>query len=178
MRSAITPWINGTIAPPTIAIFRMPDALPVKGPSSATPRLKIVGNMMELKNPTARMLHMAKCPCVSIDRQTSDEVQIANVPKRCPALTFLIGPRQESARSLPRPNRTTRNLPHSLRTTLQSLPVRNNSPGNFRWRLPLLRKQKFRGRQEPAWDVSRPNRYPGPRDGILRVGSWAALMSR
>jgi hypothetical protein len=45
------------MAPPTIAIFRRPDPFPVSGPSSATPRLKIVGNMIELKNPTARIVH-------------------------------------------------------------------------------------------------------------------------
>jgi len=50
------------MAPPTIAILRIPEALPVSGPSSATPKLKIVGNMMELNNPTARMLHIAICP--------------------------------------------------------------------------------------------------------------------
>jgi len=45
---------HGRIAPPTMAMVSTPDPLPVSGPSSATPRLKMVGNMIELKSPTAR----------------------------------------------------------------------------------------------------------------------------
>ena len=74
------------------AMFKMPEPFPVNGPSSATPRLKIVGNIMELKKPTARMLHMAKCPSVSIDRLTRIEVQIANAASRRPGLNFRNSP--------------------------------------------------------------------------------------
>jgi hypothetical protein len=51
----MNPTIMGTTAPPTIAIFISPDPLPVSGPSSASPKLKMVGNMIELNNPTARI---------------------------------------------------------------------------------------------------------------------------
>src|ERR1700704_5738940 len=61
----------GSTAPPTIAMFSSPDPLPVRGPSSATPRLKIVGNMIELKNPTARIVHIAVWPPNIMEATTS-----------------------------------------------------------------------------------------------------------
>jgi len=41
---------------PTIAIFRMPEPFPVIEAVSTTPKGKIVGNMIELKRPTTRMV--------------------------------------------------------------------------------------------------------------------------
>src|SRR6266571_604538 len=71
--SAMKPCITGRMAPPTMAIFRMPDPLPVSGPSSATPRLKMVGNMIELNSPTARMLHIAPYPPISMETESGAE---------------------------------------------------------------------------------------------------------
>src|SRR5580704_7207394 len=65
-----------------MAIFRMPDPLPLKGPSSASPKLKMVGNMIELKNPTARVLHIAIWPLKSIEPVTNAPAAIAQRPSR------------------------------------------------------------------------------------------------
>src|SRR5580692_6353024 len=65
-----------------MAIFRMPDPLPLKGPSSASPKLKMVGNMIELKNPTARMLHIAVWPLKSIEAVTNAPATIAQRASR------------------------------------------------------------------------------------------------
>src|SRR5277367_1310127 len=65
-----------------MAIFRRPDPLPLKGPSSASPKLKMVGNMIELKNPTARMLHIATRPLKSIEAVTNAPATIAQRPSK------------------------------------------------------------------------------------------------
>jgi len=64
----------------TMAIFRMPDPVRVSGPSSATPKLKIVGNMIELKNPTARIVHIAICPPTSMETVTSCQFRATDEP--------------------------------------------------------------------------------------------------
>ncbi len=69
-----------------MAIFRRPDPFPVKGPSSATPKLKMVGNMMELKRPTASMVHIAVCPPNSMEAVTSAAAKIAQSANRDPGL--------------------------------------------------------------------------------------------
>jgi len=56
--------------------------------SSAMPRVKILGNMMELKKPTRMMLAMAMWPLVSIEVSTRALAQNAAMPKTVPALTF------------------------------------------------------------------------------------------
>jgi len=46
------------------------------------------GNIIELKNPTARMLHMATWPLVSMEIVTRLAVPIAQTPSRCPVRIF------------------------------------------------------------------------------------------
>src|SRR6185436_18870638 len=112
MRSAIAPWITGIIAPPTIAIFIRPDPLPVSGPSSATPRVKMLGNMMELKSPTAIMLHIARCPLVSMETVTS------------------AGAHREQALGLEPPQRrSAQEAPHH-----RASPIERDIPGRDLWR--------------------------------------------
>ena len=60
--SAAAPWINGINAPPTIPWQTSPDPLLVMAPKPFTARVKIVGNIMELKKPTAKIDHMATSP--------------------------------------------------------------------------------------------------------------------
>ena len=71
MLSAMWPCIHGIMAPPTIAVLSSPEASPVNGPNPSMPNVKMVGNMMELKKPIARMLIMATWPVVAIEMQTS-----------------------------------------------------------------------------------------------------------
>ena len=70
----------------TIAIFSTPDPIPVIGPSSATPRLKMVGNMIELNKPMQRMLHIAACPRKIMEAVTNDAATTAQNASRCPGL--------------------------------------------------------------------------------------------
>src|SRR5260370_36685424 len=70
------------MAPPTMAIFVTPDPFPVRGPSSATPRLKMVGNMIELNKPTARIVHMAVCKPNIIEDVMNAGAQIAHSASR------------------------------------------------------------------------------------------------
>ena len=48
----------------------------------------MLGNITELKNPTRMMLHIAKCPNVSIEVVTSRHAIIAAIPSTFPGLTF------------------------------------------------------------------------------------------
>ena len=88
MLSANNPCRTGIIAPPTIAVQSIPDACPVCFPSPSIARVKIVGNIIELNNPTARMLHIAKCPKVSIEIITNIAAQIASIARVLPGLRF------------------------------------------------------------------------------------------
>src|SRR5438105_8069860 len=62
MPSARKPCSCGITAPPKIAITSRLDALAVMGPKPSMLSVKSVGNMMELKNPTAITLHIASAP--------------------------------------------------------------------------------------------------------------------
>ena len=84
MLSAKKPCKTGIIAPPTMAVQSIPDPCPVCFPNPAIARVKIVGNIMELNNPTAKMLHIAKCPLVSIEITTSDAALTASIAKVLP----------------------------------------------------------------------------------------------
>ena len=54
------------IAPPTIAMQRIPDAWPVCLPSPLIESVKIVGNIIELKSPTEMIAHIEILPVVKI----------------------------------------------------------------------------------------------------------------
>lgn len=88
MRSAKAPSATGMIAPPTMAATSNPDPLPVKGPSPAIPRVKILGNITELNSPTRMMLYIARCPKVSIDTVTRANAAIATAPSSLFAWIF------------------------------------------------------------------------------------------
>ena len=67
MASPIEPNKKGTIAPPTIAVHKIPEAWSVYLPKFFTANVKMVANINEFINPTANMLHMAIEPNEAID---------------------------------------------------------------------------------------------------------------
>ena len=71
-----------------MAMIITPEPSPVSGPSSATPRVKMLGNMMELKNPTSRMDHIATGPLLKTETVTSSIATMAQKVRTLPVLTF------------------------------------------------------------------------------------------
>ncbi len=57
-RSIKLPKAKGIIAPPTIAMHNKPEACAFKSPKPSKDNVKIVGNMIELNNPTAKIDHI------------------------------------------------------------------------------------------------------------------------
>ena len=55
------------MAPPTIAIHNNPEACAFKSPKPSKLSVKIVGNIMELNNPTAKIVHIEINPTVFIE---------------------------------------------------------------------------------------------------------------
>ena len=53
---------GGMIAPPTIAVHNKPEAFGFSGPRPSIANVKMVGNIIELNNPTASILHIAIMP--------------------------------------------------------------------------------------------------------------------
>ena len=70
---------GGMIAPPTIAVHNKPEAFGFSGPKPSMANVKMVGNIIELNNPTASILHIANMPWETIDVKTN---VLANVAKR------------------------------------------------------------------------------------------------
>src|SRR5690242_14873581 len=77
------------IAPPTAAAISMPDALPVMGPRFSMPRANSPGNMIELKNPTKIMLHIARRPDEQMDVDTRRKAMHAEIASAVLVVTFL-----------------------------------------------------------------------------------------
>src|SRR5438445_11135978 len=69
-------------------ITNMPEPLPVSGPRPAIPRVKMLGNITELKSPTRMMLHMAKWPVLSTDVITRMKDATAAAPSTVPERSF------------------------------------------------------------------------------------------
>ena len=75
------PNIKGIIAPPTIAMHNNPDACALRSPRPSKLNVKIVGNMMELNNPTAKIDHIEIKPVVAIEIKimlTANDAKILN----------------------------------------------------------------------------------------------------
>ena len=70
---------GGMIAPPTIAVHNKPEAFGFKAPRPSIATVKMVGNIIELNNPTARILHIAIMPWEAIEVKTN---KVANEAKR------------------------------------------------------------------------------------------------
>jgi hypothetical protein len=76
------------IAPPTIAATKTPEPASVSGPRPSIDKVKILGNITELKNPIARMVQTANEPRLSIEVVMSAKATIAAKPSTVPVLTF------------------------------------------------------------------------------------------
>ena len=67
MPSTKAPTAGGMNAPPTIAVHSSPDPWGLPSPRSSMAKVKIVGNMMLLKNPTPSNKSNAAPPDAAID---------------------------------------------------------------------------------------------------------------
>src|ERR1700738_4307719 len=76
------------IAPPTMEATSKPDPLPVSGPKPCKPRVKMLGNMIELNRPIARILHMAKCPEVNMEVITNRQANDAQIASKLSVRIF------------------------------------------------------------------------------------------
>lgn len=78
------------MAPPKIAVHNNPDALGFSSPNPSIAKVKMVGNIMELNNPTAKMLHIAMYPLVFIETKIKEIASVAKIPKTVPGLIILV----------------------------------------------------------------------------------------
>ena len=67
------------MAPPTIAKHKIPEPWLVCLPNPLIAKLKIVGNIIELKSPTAKMDHIETKPVVDMEMMIK---VMANIAKR------------------------------------------------------------------------------------------------
>ena len=86
MASAVAPVITGTIAPPTMAVQRRPEACGACSSSPSTARLKMVGNMMELNRPTAISDQAARTPPLLAETRARPTAVAANRASHQPGL--------------------------------------------------------------------------------------------
>ena len=84
------PYKGGISAPPTIAVHNKPDALGFNSPIPSIAKVKIVGNMMELNKPTAKILHILSKPVVLIDIRINVMASVENIPNTFPGLIILV----------------------------------------------------------------------------------------
>ena len=76
--------------PPTIAVHNIPDAWGLYSPSPLNESVKIVGNIIELNNPTNNMAHIETNPFVSIDVANSVSAIVANKARTFAGATILV----------------------------------------------------------------------------------------
>ena len=88
MASPIVPYKNGTIAPPTIAVHKIPEAWSVYFPKFLTAKVKMVANINEFIKPTVRMLHMATFPDDTIEIAINNIAAQALNANTFPGLNF------------------------------------------------------------------------------------------
>ena len=82
--SAVKPAITGRTAPPTIAMQSRPDVAATGAVERSSVSVKMVGNMIELKSPTARIVHIAVWPPNSIEEVISTAATVAHKASRDP----------------------------------------------------------------------------------------------
>ena len=78
------------MAPPTMAVHNNPEALGFKCPMPSIAKVKMVGNIMELNNPTARILHILTKPTVLIDKTIKPIDIVAKMAKTFPGFITLV----------------------------------------------------------------------------------------
>ena len=84
------PYKGGISAPPTIAVHNKPDALGFNSPIPSIAKVKIVGNMMELNKPTAKILHILNKPVVLIEMRINIMATLANIPSTFPGFIIRV----------------------------------------------------------------------------------------
>ena len=72
------------MAPPTIAIHSSPEACAFKSPKPSSDKVKMVGNIMELNNPTAKIDYIDNSPVVFIEIKIKAMAKEAKMPKTFP----------------------------------------------------------------------------------------------
>ena len=90
IKSIKFPQINGIIAPPTMAIHNKPDPFGFNSPIPLIANVKIVGNIIELNKPTARILHMDSNPVVLIEIIISKMATEAKMLKTFPGFMIFV----------------------------------------------------------------------------------------
>ena len=69
IKSVNSPYNGGIIAPPTIPVHNNPDPFGFKLPKPLSDNVNIVGNIIELKSPMAKILHIDINPFEIADRK-------------------------------------------------------------------------------------------------------------
>lgn len=95
-KSVNKPYKGGIMAPPTIAVHNNPEPFGFKSPIPSIAKVKMVGNIIELNNPTHKILHIENNPVVLIDNKISAMANVAKMPKTL--LGFIILVRYEPAK--------------------------------------------------------------------------------
>lgn len=81
---------GGMIAPPTIAVHNKPEAFGFSGPRPSIANVKMVGNIIELNNPTASILHIAIMPWEAIEVKTNTDANEAKRASTYPGFIILV----------------------------------------------------------------------------------------
>ena len=84
------PNIKGIIAPPTIAIQSKPEACAFKSPKPSKLKENIVGNIIELNNPTAKIDHIESKPVVFIEIKIKEIANKEKILKTFPGEIILV----------------------------------------------------------------------------------------
>lgn len=71
MLSVKKPITGGIIAPPKIIVHKIPEACGRKSDNPSEAKVKMVGNIIELNKPTAKILHIESNPSVFIEIRIS-----------------------------------------------------------------------------------------------------------
>ena len=78
------------MAPPAMAVQRIPDPSGFSSPRSSMANVNMVGNMMELNSPTLNIETIAITPVVDMEMATIKTAPNANPPKTLPGDRTLV----------------------------------------------------------------------------------------
>lgn len=89
-KSVTNPKSGGTIAPPTIIVHNIPDPCGLRLSNPSIDRVKIVGNMIELKRPTIRIDHIEINPLEKMEIKIKAMAPMAKEAKTLDGSNFLV----------------------------------------------------------------------------------------
>lgn len=89
-KSVKNPYTGGMMAPPTIAVHNKPEAFGFNSPKPSIEIVNMVGNIIELNKPTAKILHILISPVVLIDIKINRIAQVAKMPNTFPGFMILV----------------------------------------------------------------------------------------